>query len=115
MRSFLSHPSLSLQHLRTLSDGELRRRQSRMALHARDVLYDAPGSRVGSNFLREVALRCLVPPQRAEHESMNRTATRRRYEGNSWARKCGAQQNLTSSAAAKAAAGVANSVLNRAW
>ena len=38
---------------------EVRRRQLAMYSHRADVLYDAPDSRVGTNFLSEVSTRCV--------------------------------------------------------
>ena len=50
----------------------MRRRQRLLRIHRADVLYDAPNSRVGSNFLAEVSAKCVPyllhgkqPPARA--------------------------------------------------
>ena len=95
MRNFIRHPvGSSLEVLRQMPRRELLRRQRRMAAHVADVLYDVEGSRVGSNFLREVAHRCLV------HNST------RKYAGSSWARKCRGHQVLNTTAQVAAAAGV---------
>ena len=64
-----------------------------MASYVADVVYDAEGSRVGSNFLHEVARRCLV-----QNSS-------RKYERSSWARKCRAHHHLNTTAQVAEAAG----------
>ena len=59
MNGFARHPEHVLDLLRGMEPSAIRRLQQELAAHRADVLYDAPGSRVASNFLRELAVRCL--------------------------------------------------------
>ena len=59
---------------------EVSRRQRAMYNHRADVLYDAPDSRVGSNFLHEVSQRCV--PMLTNQTQPPKSGR------SSWTRKC---------------------------
>ena len=86
-RTFQKSPRSLLELVRTLSSNatEMARRQAALASARADVLYDEPGSRVGTHFLTQIATRCtssvppppmaLVTPQGAAGTSDCATAT----------------------------------------
>lgn len=78
-RDFIRHPERILAMLRSMSHADVRRRQQLLRLHAADVLYDAPDSRVGTNFLDDLNERCIPFLQ-------NRTSPPK--SGQKWLRRC---------------------------
>jgi len=80
MRDFVRRPERLLEVLRGISAQDLERRQRRLQEHRADVLYDAEGSRVGSNFLDELEGRCVpyltnrsgYPPPRSAQKWLRR-------------------------------------------
>ena len=68
--SFVRAPPLALLHrLRNVSAAERGARRQAMARVRADLLYDAPTSRVASNFLRMAVAGCLPPKQRAPQDA----------------------------------------------
>ena len=71
---FVADPMHLVRRLREMPAAEVAARQRAMAAHRADVLYDEPGSRVGTHFLRGLD-RCLEKMAREDAALAARNAS----------------------------------------